>query len=543
VARNPYFINACKKISDFGKGYVPPSSEKIRTTLLKRSKERVTSRLTKIKESWKKTGCTILSDGWSDMCHRPLINVLVSCPKGILFLKVVDSSGHKKTAEYIFKILEEAILEVGEDNVVQVVTDNASNCVGAGKLIMDKYKTIYWTPCAAHCLDLLLHDLAKFPWINEAIRKGKQISHFIFNHHLTLSLYRKQASRELLRPSDTRFATYYISLKRVVEEKASIRGVVCNNEWENSRLSKESKGKELEKIILGTDFWQSAIKVLKICEPIVDMLRMVDSDTPSMGFVYEGMDRCKEAIAKSFNNVENEYMDIWRIIDERWKMLHSPLHAAACYLDPRLFGIERNDDVEVMSGLYAAIERLTPNLEESRRLREQLRAYKSEEGLFGSACAIEDRKSIPPWEWWSYYGAESPQLQRFAVHVLSQGSSSSPCERNWSSFNHIQSKKRNKLLSTRLENLVYVRSNLKLALNSVAKDSSSSTHPWFEADPTSSAEENDLGIDGDSSDEPTATDDRVLVSDASDNNISSAFTAPCALDDLDLYDVTSRPLE
>ena len=77
----------------------------------------------------------------------------------------------------------------------------------------------------------------------------------------------------------------------------------------------------------------------------------------------------------------------------------------------------------------------------------------------------------------------------------------------------------------------------------MAKDSSSSTHPWFEAEPTSSAEENNLGIDGDSSNEQTATDDRVLVSGASDNHISSAFTAPCALDDLELYDVTSRPLE
>jgi tryptophanase len=71
-----------------------------------------------------------------------------------------------KTTEYIFKILDEAIQEVGEENVVHVVTDNASNCVGARKMLMEKHKTIYWTPCAAHYLDLLL-DLAKFPWINE----------------------------------------------------------------------------------------------------------------------------------------------------------------------------------------------------------------------------------------------------------------------------------------------------------------------------------------------------------------------------------------
>ena len=87
VARSPYFINACKKIADFGKGYVPPSSETIRTILLKRSKERVSNKLIKIKESWKETGCTILSDGWSDMCHRPLINVLAYCPKGVFFLR------------------------------------------------------------------------------------------------------------------------------------------------------------------------------------------------------------------------------------------------------------------------------------------------------------------------------------------------------------------------------------------------------------------------------------------------------------------------
>ena len=265
VARSPYYINACKMIANFGKGYVPPTSEALRTTLLKRSKERVTSRLKKVKESWKETGCTIISDGWSDMNHRPLINVLVCCPKGVLFLKVVDATGNKKTSEYIFKILEEAILEVGEKNVVQVVTDSASNCVGAGKMIMDKYKKIYWTPCATHCLDLLLHDLAKFPWINEVVRKGKQFSHFIVNHQLTLSLYRRQVSRELLRPYDTMFSTYYITLKRVVEKNASVRSVICNTEWENSHLSKEAKGKELEQIILANAFWGSAVKVLKVC--------------------------------------------------------------------------------------------------------------------------------------------------------------------------------------------------------------------------------------------------------------------------------------
>jgi hypothetical protein len=133
-----------------------------------------------------------------------------------------------------------------------------------------------------------------------------------------------------------------------------------------------------------------------------------------------------------------------------------------------------------MSGFYTAIERSTSDREEAMRLREQLRAYRLEQGIFGSTYAIHDRPVIHPGIWWQFYGHNVPELQHFSIRILSQGCSASACERNWSSFNHIQSKKRNKLLTTRLEDLVYVRSNLHLALSSVAKDASTSSRPWSE---------------------------------------------------------------
>eukprot|EP01018_Ginkgo_biloba_P025255 Gb_34929 [translate_table: standard] len=251
------------------------------------------------------------------MKHRPLINVLVYSPQGVLFVKAVDEMDHKKTSELIFKILEEAVLEVGEENVVQVVTDSASNYVGFGKLIMDRFKKIYWTPYAAHCLDLLLHDLGKLPWVNEAIRRVKIISNFVVNHHLTLSIYKKHAMKEILRPYDTRFSTYYIMLKRVVEEKASLRLIVCTNEWDKSPLSNTSKGKVVEEIILSSNFWDTIERVLNMCEPIVDMFHLVDGDNPCMGFIYYGMDRCKDVIARVFNNVVDDYKLIWDMVDFR----------------------------------------------------------------------------------------------------------------------------------------------------------------------------------------------------------------------------------
>eukprot|EP00253_Pinus_taeda_P011843 PITA_11843 len=171
------------------------------------------------------------------------------------------------------------------------------------------------------------------------------------------------------------------------------------------------------------------------------------------------------------------------MIDERWKMLHSSLHAAACYLDPRLFGTKRTNYAEVINGLYDAVERLVPDL------------------------------------------GELNDSSEHTVRILSQGSSASACERNWSSFNHIYSKKRNKLLSTRLEDLGYVRSNLKLALSSVAKDASSSSQPWFDAD--LEPKEDDISTDGDSLDEPNVG---IPSIDDFDDHHSSAFTMPSAHD-------------
>ena len=99
-----------------------------------------------------------------------------------------------------------------------------------------------------------------------------------------------------------------------------------------------------------------------------------------------------------------------------------------------------------------------------------LNAYRLEEGLFGTVSAKYDRSKSDPTLWWEWYGSGAPELQNFAMRILSQGASASACERNWSSFDHIHSKKRNRLSSQKLEDLVYVRSNLQLALKNVAKE-------------------------------------------------------------------------
>ncbi|GLJ10007.1 hypothetical protein SUGI_0120010 [Cryptomeria japonica] len=118
------------------------------------------------------------------------------------------------------------------------------------------------------------------------------------------------------------------------------------------------------------------------------------------------------------------------------------------------------------------------------------------------------------------YGAQTPEFQRFAIRILSQGASSLARERNWSCFDHIHSKKRNKLLSGKLGDLVYVRSNLKLLMNKSASDSTSSSQQHIPQD-----------IEVPVADELDFLDEEL----DSDTDDDATPSEPSTLDDLELF--------
>ena len=57
-----------------------------------------------------------------------------------MFLRSIDASSHVKNAKFLCMAIEEVIREVGEENIVQVVTDNAANYVATGKILTSKFK-------------------------------------------------------------------------------------------------------------------------------------------------------------------------------------------------------------------------------------------------------------------------------------------------------------------------------------------------------------------------------------------------------------------
>ena len=131
----PSFDVMIESIGQYGVGLKPPSFHEVGVPLLKKEIGDVTKLMKTYEEEWAKYGCSLMADGWTDKKQRTLINFLVNSPKGTFFIQSVDASSYAKTGKKMFELLDRFVERIWEANVIQVVTNNASSNVLAGKKI------------------------------------------------------------------------------------------------------------------------------------------------------------------------------------------------------------------------------------------------------------------------------------------------------------------------------------------------------------------------------------------------------------------------
>ena len=143
--------------------------------------------------------------------------------------------------------------------------------------------------------------------------------------------------------------------------------------------------------MLDTYFWKRSVELVKITEPLVKVLRLVDGERLAMGYIYEAMDQAKEQIRAAYNDRLAKYGRIWEIIDNRWNnQLHRPIHAAGYFLNPRYHYKNRlgdQHDGEVRAGLIDCLERMVPNHVDQLDIHRQLTIFNQASGTFGKNLA------------------------------------------------------------------------------------------------------------------------------------------------------------
>ena len=103
VARLDEFKWAIETIGQYGPNMKPPSYHELRVPILKKE--------------------VAYTNEWTSRTNRTLINFLVNCPSGTMFVKSIDASSFMKAGEKTFELLDTFVEHIGEANVVQVVSE------------------------------------------------------------------------------------------------------------------------------------------------------------------------------------------------------------------------------------------------------------------------------------------------------------------------------------------------------------------------------------------------------------------------------------
>jgi hypothetical protein len=162
VARHPIFVATVKATSTAGFNYTPPLCHAMQTKHIEPKVKQVKVEIEKAtKQSIAVYGVTICLNAWDNVIHRPLMNVMLVCPVGNVFIGSVDTPSHKKTKEYIARELRTHIEAIGLNNVTQIYLDNTSAMLGALDDLVAPCPHLYKQGCCVHILDLLLEDREK----------------------------------------------------------------------------------------------------------------------------------------------------------------------------------------------------------------------------------------------------------------------------------------------------------------------------------------------------------------------------------------------
>ena len=141
----------------------------------------------------------------------------------------------------------------------------------------------------------------------------------------------KVNGKELVRCGVTRFATSFLTLESLYQARDNLRKF----DW--ARWARKNPTCiQVSKYVLSTTFWLTIEDLLRASEPIIRVLRLVDSDSkPNMAYLQEAFLEAKKAITENFKEDASSARPILDIMDRRWvKHYKSPLVKAALLLNP-----------------------------------------------------------------------------------------------------------------------------------------------------------------------------------------------------------------
>ena len=118
---------------------------------------------------------------------------------------------------------------------------------------------------------------------------------FNTNHSMAHHIFRNHSRLEVLKIPKTRFASYYLTFRRLLKVREALASMVSSDSWQGLKdrvasASDRHDFQEVEKTVLDGQFLAHAKYVLQFTKLVYNMICFADTDQPMIGDVYVQMD-------------------------------------------------------------------------------------------------------------------------------------------------------------------------------------------------------------------------------------------------------------
>jgi hypothetical protein len=262
-----------------------------------------------------------------------MLSLAVDCSHGVSFLCAIELPSDSYNKAFVCQLVDSCIEEVGEKNVVQVIADIPLEMAAAK--MSRKRPNIFWTPCAARSIDMMLEDIGQICLIKETVAKARSLTAFIYAQTNLLDMILQFTNQQdLVHVGITHYTTCYLNLRSLYDKRIELKTMFISKEWEDKWL-KDAVGKKYYDLVVSNEFWHNVLYAINSFEPLVEVLRMMGSDRPTLGYIFGELDRAKREIAFRFEHKQEHYLPIRYHIDFRMDdYMTEPLHLAGYLFNP-----------------------------------------------------------------------------------------------------------------------------------------------------------------------------------------------------------------
>jgi hypothetical protein len=468
------------------------------------------------------THVTIAVDGWTNVRHDKVVNIVPLCRGSAYYWTSVVNSYHSNTAVWQYNHLKphfEDLIRRGV-RLVAVVADNESVNGALFALLQEDYPFLVQVPCAAHTIQLAVKKLLCVKSVRKVVkvmsrilrtfRKSKSLRQSLMN--VQIAVVGSKNAKGLLRPQDTRWSSFLKAAERLLFLRQFVQMIAPQSEAFWTNLS-DLCGL-LKPFQVATDIVQSdSSSLFDIYSQFHRLLRHIKSLKPTDAF-FSISKQAKNVILTEWNNHVNEDAVIccaaFSFDSTHLQLFDSQkrLAAAEWFLD---FGVnylsfyeltEEKDEMNLRATLrkqHAEFEgREGPFLNMDDIKKDLIRAHARQNTSFISTCkpgtgalplsvsessTSQTSSSSPPsspmpisapppaeqhmcfWQpslVWFRYQTSVPELTACVLALLSITATEAAVERSFSAQGTVHSKKRNRLLNSSVEREMFIKFNLRL---------------------------------------------------------------------------------